>query len=400
MQITYASPNRPIHYHYAQAFARAGLLKAFVSGFPRFSPRAGLPELGDRMIRRDHLQCLYLASLRWPLLPEAASEWLAWASKAWLDRCSARFAAESDLFLFYNGCGLESARRLRHSGVIRVVEVVNSHVLQQDEILREEHRIAGVRYDGIYPREIATRTAEYEEVDYILCPSEFVRQSFLTRGFSPERIIKNTFGFEQPAAEPEAKRDDGVFRVLYVGSLSVRKGLRYLIEAFNQFEHPRKELVLVGPDARPTGLENLTLPDSVRRTGVLKGSALASAYASASAFVLPSVEEGLALVMAEALSYGLPVIATANTGAEDLFLNGKEGFVVPIRSSKAIAEGLQQLADDPDLRRRMSHAARQRAAELAGWRVSGQRLTGQLCRLVHPLRETDLFSNRRQNGRI
>lgn len=389
MKITYTSPNRPIHYHYAAAMHQSDMLHAFVSGFPRFSPKSPMPELGSKLIRRDQLQCLFLASLRWPILPTRASEYLAWASKVWLDISSQHPASLSDLFLFYNGCGLRSCRSLRGSGVIRVVEVVNSHVLNQDSILREEHRAVKLDYDGIYHREIATRLEEYQEADWILCPSEFVRQSFVDRGFNPARLIKNPFGFERPgrpAAVP-AEREDGVFRILYVGSISVRKGLRYLIEAFRHFQHPRKELLLVGPVARKTGLESLNIPSGVKFAGVLKGDALAAAYESASAFVLPAIEEGLALVMAEALSFGLPVIATHNTGAADLFEEGVEGFMVPIRNPDAIRDKLDLLAGDRALREAMSVGARTRAKGLAGWAVSGERLCRTLKARLHATRE-------------
>jgi alpha-maltose-1-phosphate synthase len=389
MKITYASPNRPIHYHYASAMNRAGLLHAFVSGFPRFSPKSPMPDLGARLIRRDQIQCLFLASLRWPVLPSVTSDYLAWASKVWLDVSSQAPASQSDLFLFYNGSGLRTCRSLRGSGVIRVVEVVNSHVLNQDSILREEHQIARVPYRGIYHREIETRLEEYREADWILCPSEFVRQSFVARGFNPNRLIKNPFGFERPGhpGGGPSKRDEEVFRILYVGSISVRKGLRYLIEAFRKFNHPRKELLLVGPTARQTGLESLSIPAGVKFGGVLKGDALAAAYASASVFVLPAVEEGLALVMAEALSFGVPVIATRNTGAEDLFEDGREGFVVPIRQPEAIRDKLEYLADHPAEREAMAEAAKARAQALAGWEVSGDRLCQTLKTRFKALRD-------------
>jgi alpha-maltose-1-phosphate synthase len=386
MNITYAAPNRPIHYHYARAIHRAGCLKAFVSAFPRFSSRAAMPELGDRLMRRDQLQCLYLASRRWPVLPATASDYLAWASKKWLDYSSFKPANKSDVFLFYNGCGLQTMHKTKHSGLLRIVEVVNSHVLNQDEILREEHRIAGVAYEGIYPREIATRTAEYDEADFILCPSEFVRDSFLARGWPVEKLIKNTFGFEQPSAAPTEKRQTDKFRVLYVGSLSVRKGLRYILDAFGRFRHPRKELWIVGPKHGASGIEGVQVPEGVAFKGVLKGAELAAAYHSASVFVLPSVEEGLALVMGEALSYGLPVIATENSGARDLFTSGTEGFIVPVRDPLAIAVHLQQLADEPALRNSMGSAARSRADTLAGWNVSGERLVGQISEALQTFR--------------
>jgi len=89
--------------------------------------------------------------------------------------------------------------------------------------------------------------------------------------------------------------------------------------------------------------------------------------------VLPSIEEGLALVQAEAMACGCPVIATDHTGAEDLFEDGTEGFIVPIRHADAIAARLQQLADDPDLRARMSEACIARVRRLGGWHEYGSR---------------------------
>lgn len=97
-------------------------------------------------------------------------------------------------------------------------------------------------------------------------------------------------------------------------------------------------------------------------------------YVSRSHFlVLPSIDEGLALVQGEAMACGCPVIATTCTGAEDLFTDCVEGFIVPPRDSNALAERLQQVADDPSLRQRMSVAALDRVRHLGGWKDYGDR---------------------------
>jgi glycosyltransferase involved in cell wall biosynthesis len=85
------------------------------------------------------------------------------------------------------------------------------------------------------------------------------------------------------------------------------------------------------------------------------------------ALVLPSVEEGLALVQGQAMACGCPVIATVATGAEDLFTDGVQGFIVPDRDVAALADRMQQLADDPALQRSMSAAALERVKRLGGW---------------------------------
>jgi starch synthase len=87
--------------------------------------------------------------------------------------------------------------------------------------------------------------------------------------------------------------------------------------------------------------------------------------------VLPSIEEGLALVQAQALACGCPVLGTTNSGAEDLLTDGVEGFVLPIRDVPALTSRMQQLADDPALQQRMSEAALARVRHIGGWRHYG-----------------------------
>jgi glycosyltransferase involved in cell wall biosynthesis len=97
--------------------------------------------------------------------------------------------------------------------------------------------------------------------------------------------------------------------------------------------------------------------------------------------VLPSVEEGLALVQGQAMACGCPVVATAATGAEDLFTDGVEGFILPNRDPDALALRLQQLADAPALRQQFSAAALARVHHLGGW----DRYGDQWDRLLHSL---------------
>ena len=94
--------------------------------------------------------------------------------------------------------------------------------------------------------------------------------------------------------------------------------------------------------------------------------------------VLPSIEEGLALVQAQAMACGCPLISSVNTGGEDLFQDGVEGFLVPIRSPEAIHDRLAQLADDPLLQQRMSAAALLRVQSLGGWADYGEKYTAFL----------------------
>ena len=366
MLVTYVAPNRAHHYTYASALARAGNLQRFVCGISRFHPRAKLPELGDKLLRADHLQNLYLAGMKLGM-PAIVTEELAYLSKIWLDILAKRDALHSNLFLFYSGAGLGTLRALKSTQTRGILEAVNSHVLVQQEILREEHERLRLPLRGFHSREVTRRLREYELADGIICPSSFARQSYIDQGLPADRVRTVPFGIEISSRGEPAERPRDVFRVLFVGQVNIRKGLRYLFQAFRQLKHPNKELWIVGPRADPTGIDDITPPEQTRFLGVLKGEALNQAYRACHVFVLPTLEEGLALVLGEALSHGLPVIATVNSGGSDLFEDGSTGFLVSIRSPEAIAEKLQLLADNPQLLAELSARAVARDKGIRSW---------------------------------
>jgi glycosyltransferase involved in cell wall biosynthesis len=109
-------------------------------------------------------------------------------------------------------------------------------------------------------------------------------------------------------------------------------------------------------------------PRKIRAEGVSEERAeMRDLYSQASVLVLPSVEEGLALVMGQAMACGVPVIATTNTGAGDLITDGRDGFIVPVRDPVAIQERLEYLASHPDARAAMGSAALEKVRSLNGW---------------------------------
>ncbi|WP_281682715.1 glycosyltransferase family 4 protein [Zunongwangia profunda] len=373
-KVVYTAPNRAHHYKYAKYLNDRGLLLKFISGFSRFSPRSELSEIGDKLIRTDYLQNLYLASLKLPGFGRLSKEIAYWA-KLEQDNKSSSFLEEADIFMFYNGSGLRSCTKSPYD-FIKVVEAVNSHVLYQESILKEEYKRTGLEWKSkTSAKEVARRIEEYEIADYILVPSQFVANSFKAYGFQEDKIIKVPYGFELPDRRDFAKKDSESFNVLYVGSVSVRKGLRYLINAFKEFEYPNKKLTIVGPISSETGLENIELPQEVDFKGVLKGEDLTNEYLKATVFCLPTVEDGFGLVLGEALSFGIPLITTENSGGLDIIEDNKEGYIVPIRDSSAIARKFQELADNPELLRKMRQSAIEKSKKLGGWKDTGFNLS-------------------------
>jgi starch synthase len=383
MKVVYTAPNRGHHYKYAAALNAAGCLYAFVSGFPRISPRAKAFDLSGKLYRSDILQTLYVASLK-ANFPVKINDWLAFLSKVEQDFACRKFVKACDIFIFYNGSGLYSSRYNRKHGGINIVEAVNSHLECQEELLAQEYKYLGLPWKPFLEIEKKKRLMEYEEADYILLPSEFVKRSFISKGFPESKLLKVPYGFSKSITSGiDHKKNDktDTLTVLYVGSISVRKGIRYLVEAFKNISHPKKKLILVGPDTNDGSLKGVGLTADIVFTGILKGKQLEAAYESADVFCLPSIEEGLALVLGEALSFGLPIIATCNTGADDIITDGNEGYIVPIRNSEAIRQKLQVLADNPELMNQIRHNAYMKAANLNGWEETCENLVNTLYRV-------------------
>ena len=250
-------------------------------------------------------------------------------------------------------------RRAR-AGAITVVDRASAHPVVQHALLREEFGRFGLSYPAVNERTVAKHVQEYAEADWIIVPSEFVYRTMVDQGVPAAKLRHLPLGVSTERFCPGAKEDD-VFRVLFVGAVSLRKGVPDLLEGFRRAGLRRpSELILVGepfPEARAF----LAKYDGLYRlVPFLPHAQLARMYQQASVFVLPSIEDGFGMVVYEAAACGLPLIVSQNVGAE--VRDGADGFVVPIRDPDAIAESLVRLQDDA-LRRSMGS---QRASMSAG----------------------------------
>jgi glycosyltransferase involved in cell wall biosynthesis len=283
-------------------------------------------------------------------------------------------SAPPQVFDALDGLGLEAGPMVRRNGGIWLCNRGSAHILKQRELVQAELD----RWGGVMPRNafdpwMVERTlAEYEEADCIVVPSKFARDTFLKRGHSPARVVVCPYGVDLDLFAPVPK-EDKKFRIIFVGSQSLQKGIGYLFEAIRPLvKNGAVELWMVGPPAEDGNELLKKNEDLFTHKGTQPRSALSWYYSQASALVLPSIQEGLALVQAQAMACGVPVIATTHTGAEDLFSDGVEGFIVAPRDSGAIRERIQFLIDNPNRRAEMSQAARERVRTLGGWRDYGR----------------------------
>jgi glycosyltransferase involved in cell wall biosynthesis len=353
----------------ARELQKSGSLYRIVSGFPAFSlKREGIdPAL---LVTAPFFRTLDFGLARLGL--PAPSDELKFRSTRSVDSAAnavLRAAKEPpDVYMALSQTGTLSGRTAKALGVTYVCDRGSTHIEEQQSILREEYSLRGLAPPRIDPRSIERELIEYTEADLITVPSRFVQRTFIKRGIAADKVLVVPYGANLSMFSPTTPKPVGTFEVLFVGALSVRKGIAYLLDAFSRVQHPRKRLTLIGSRTQETDKILAAFPgDAVRILGSIPQVQLAAHMSAAHVMVLPSVEEGLALVMAEAMACACPVIASRNTGAEDLFEDGRQGFIVEPRDVDALADRMQRLADDPPLAERMSVEARAKIEAVGGW---------------------------------
>jgi glycosyltransferase involved in cell wall biosynthesis len=249
--------------------------------------------------------------------------------------------------------------------------------------LGEEHKAFGINFKPINSFQIRREQKAHHESHHIICPSEFVKKTLVERGINSSKVSIIPYGCStvSTSLREECHRNPNkeTFNVLFVGQVSLRKGFHYLLEAFKNFNHPQKRLIIAGP-VLPVSKEVIAryCLDNVQIVGVCTKEQLHHYYSIADVFVLPSLAEGLALVIGEALSYGLPIIFTEQTGARSLITGNVEGLEVNMRSSADICEALERLASDSSLLNTMKYNAWNTAKTIGSWNNYGDQIVSLL----------------------
>lgn len=287
------------------------------------------------------------------------------------DATAAAMLGDCDVFNGWGSTSLRAIRAAHRRGVPVVLSVASSHVATQTAILRDEYARWGETTPLTHPRVIERMVAEYDEADVIVAPCRWVVDSFVANGVPAQKMRLAPWGVRVVTSPVDRSHRSGPPRVLFAGRCEVRKGVGYLLEAFRALDAPAT-LHLTGQPNDDLVRRAGGLPHNATVTGLLSGDTFAREYRDADIFVLPTIEDGSALVTIWALAAGLPVITTDRAGA-DLVVDGVNGFIVPAGDANALRKRLDLLVADRDLRLRMGAAA---AASAIGrdWDTYGEEL--------------------------
>jgi len=383
------------HYHYAAlALHKAGMLERYLCTFSGYETQSWwgrlLPEKERKRLQgkaiadlsKDVITTIPLPYLTTQVLRRAnmlsTNKSNAWAS-AWYDHASRKHAQKAEIFHYVNSMGLQTAQAVKARGGLTICDIRTEHIDTQETILKTEYATLRLPYQSSRSQLRERIIQEYQTADLLIVPSRYVRQTLIQQGILASRITILPYGanlgqFSQ-WQQQYRNRQGTAFHILFVGQITPRKGLHYLITAFNSIQLPHSDLWIFGRgEPRYKGmLERMVHPNDkrVQFLGHRPQLELWQYYSQADVFVLPTISEGSALVIYEAMAAGLPVITTPNAGS--VVRDGVDGFIVPIRDPQALAEKLVWLYEHPEARREMGRSAAQRVREFT-WARYGERL--------------------------
>jgi glycosyltransferase involved in cell wall biosynthesis len=277
----------------------------------------------------------------------------------------------------YEDSAVFTFRAAARAGVMRYYELPIVYWPTAQKLLRQE----ADRYPEWEPTLLATRdsnaklerkSSELQLADLVICPSRQVRES-LPAGI-PSLVAE--YGCPEPLSD-RPRRDRSRLKLLFVGSMTQRKGLADLFSAMKMLSRSDVELIVLGTPLVPLAFYKGDYPGFIHER-VRPHAAVRQLMLACDVLVLPSIVEGRAMVQMEALSCGLPIIVTPNAGAEDLIEQERTGFLVPIRAPEKLAEIIGWIADHKewvdDVRPAVLEKARQ-----SGWDRYTQKVLAAVC---------------------
>jgi glycosyltransferase involved in cell wall biosynthesis len=372
MKITVSVFGRYHAFDLAQQLYKRGYLSKLITSYPKFLTREyEIPDYKVKSIflceitRRGWSTCAQVTKTKYNpqfLLHE------------FFDRsANSHIPIDTDIFIGWSSFSERGFIKAKQNGATVVVERGSAHIEYQRDILEEEYLMHNAQADLPDQRIVEKEKREYELADYICLPSRFAKSTFLEKKFLDSKLITIPYGVNLENFYLTTRPDDK-FRIIYVGAMTLQKGVHYLLRAFTELNLPNAELWLVGAKTLEIEPFFAKYSDHFVYFGHVRQAELPSYYAKCSLFTICSVQDGLAMVQMQAMACGLPVICTSNVGGEELITNGQEGFVIPIRDLDSLKNRIIFFYENRDACIEMGIAARNRVAEGFSWDTYGDRI--------------------------
>ena len=292
-----------------------------------------------------------------------------------------RLAGQIDIIHTWPLGALETLKTAARLGIPTVLERPNAHTRFAMEVVQNECDRLGVTlppgHEHAFDAEkLRKEEAEYKLATRLLCPSEFVVKTFLDKGFSREQLVRHIYGYDEKVYYPDTQPRDPKrgLTMLFVGVCAVRKGVHYALEAWLRSPASKDGTFLIAGEFLPAYQEKLAgmlahpsvkvlghrndVPELARKSDIL---------------VLPSIEEGFGLVIAEAMGSGC--VPLASEACTEICSHMKTGLMHTVGDVETLTRHITMLHEDRDLLERL-HSASLQAASGFTWTAAGRILLG------------------------
>jgi glycosyltransferase involved in cell wall biosynthesis len=297
-----------------------------------------------------------------------------------------KLADSIDLVHTWPLAAAETLRTARRLGIPSVLERPNAHTRTAYEVVRDECRRLDVElpsnHEHAYNADHLRREEEeYRLADRMLCPSDFVLKTFVDQAFDRARLVRHFYGYDDKVFRPLPRTpDQSGFTMLFVGVCAVRKGVHFALEGWLRSPASRSGTFLIAGDFLPAYAERLggmLKHPSVKVLG--HRDDVAELMRTSDVLVLPSIEEGSALVTSEAIASGcVPIVSEATSG---VCVDNENSLVHPVADVETLTRHITAVYESPELLERLRVGCARTAPEIT-WHKAGIRLLAVYAQVV------------------
>jgi Glycosyl transferases group 1 len=261
-------------------------------------------------------------------------------------------SSQAEVFFSYTTSCLEVLPPLRNQGVLTIVGQIDPGRVEEDMVQQECEKWPGwQRLPGRIPDFYYERlAAEWRAADRVLVNSPWAREALVEQGVPSSKIVVVPLAYELAGAglprRFSEQRPNQPLRVLWLGTVQVRKGIQYLIKAARLLSDRNIRFLVVGP-IEISRMALASAPTGMEFHGPVARDQAPAFYRQADLFVLPTLSDGFAITQLEAMAHGLPVIATPNCG--EVVTDGVDGRIVPAANAEALAAAIAEFDQDREL---------------------------------------------------
>lgn len=233
---------------------------------------------------------------------------------------------------------------------------------------------------------------EHDQADFIVVPSNFVKKTLTDNNVDSSKIFLNPFGTNLEYfgnAHIDRITNKNKLNFLFFGTISARKGIPTLLQAWEKLKPSKANLILAGFGKIP---DKIKLPNNCFFIGPVAANDRSNLFSKADVFVFPSFFEGFAQVQIEAAASGLPIISTSNAGGDEIVAHNQNGILVEPGNVDDLSSAIQFFIDNPDLIYDMGNISRRKALENFSWGDYGKRWSDILNSIQLNLKTEDLKS--------